>query len=255
MNQLRNTLDNARNWWEDLDFSPLQRKSLLVLALIIVASSGFLVLRGTSEEIVQVAPPQIEMPTVTTHLMVDVAGAVLKPGVYALPMNARVIDAITAAGNVLKGADVSDINPVTVDVLWPQGQWADEQMSDPNNSSIAIVLRAPDFSLFAGGDMEPESQSQISGIVGHVDIYKVCHHGSRFQDESFTRALSPTISIISVGAGNTYGHPAPETIQSLTRLGSRVLRTDLDGAIAIRANRQRFRIRTSKGSFALLRWS
>ena len=161
-------------------------------------------------------------------------------------------------GNVRAGTRAtlhSDRGPVTVDVLWPQGQWADEQVSDPNNSSIAIVLRAPDFSLFAGGDMEPESQSQIAGIVGHVDIYKVCHHGSRFQDESFTRALSPTISVISVGEGNSYGHPAPETIQSLARLGSRVLRTDLDGAIAIRANRQRFRIRTSKGSFALLRWS
>ena len=161
-------------------------------------------------------------------------------------------------GNVRAGTRAtlhSDRGPVTVDVLWPQGQWADEQTSDPNNSSIAVVLRAPDFSLFAGGDMEPESQSQIAGIVGHVDIYKVCHHGSRFQDESFTRALSPTISVISVGVGNSYGHPAPETIQSLARLGSRVLRTDLDGAIAIRANRQRFRIRTSKGSFALLRWS
>jgi competence protein ComEC len=161
-------------------------------------------------------------------------------------------------GNVRAGTRAtlhSDRGPVTVDVLWPQGQWADDQTSDPNNSSIAVVLRAPDFSLFAGGDMEPESQSQIAGIVGHVDIYKVCHHGSRFQDESFTRALSPTISVISVGEGNSYGHPAPETIQSLTRLGSRVLRTDLDGAIAIRANRQRFRIRTSKGSFALLRWS
>ncbi len=110
MNQIRNTLDNARNWWDELHFSPLQRKSLLVLALVIIASSSFLVLRGTSQEVVQVAPPEIEMPTVTTHLMVDVAGAVLKPGVYALPMNARVIDAITAAGNVLKGADVSDIN-------------------------------------------------------------------------------------------------------------------------------------------------
>ncbi len=110
MNQIRTTLDNARNWWDDLHFSPLQRKSLLVLALVIIASSSFLVLRGTSQEVVQVAPPEIEMPTVTTHLMVDVAGAVLKPGVYALPMNARVIDAITAAGNVLKGADVSDIN-------------------------------------------------------------------------------------------------------------------------------------------------
>ncbi len=110
MNQIRNTLDNACNWWDELHFSPLQRKSLLVLALVIIASSSFLVLRGTSQEVVQVAPPEIEMPTVTTHLMVDVAGAVLKPGVYALPMNARVIDAITAAGNVLKGADVSDIN-------------------------------------------------------------------------------------------------------------------------------------------------
>jgi competence protein ComEC len=161
-------------------------------------------------------------------------------------------------GNVRAGTRAtfaSDRGPVTVEVLWPQGQWADEQISDPNNSSIAIVLRTPDFSLFAGGDMEPLTQAQIAPLVGRVDIYKVCHHGSKFQDESFTRALSPAISVISVGAGNSYGHPAPETIQSLTRLGSRVLRTDLDGAIAIRANRQRFRIRTSKGSFALLRWS
>ena len=110
MNQIQNTLENARNWWDDLKFSPLQRKSLMVLAGVIVASSGLLVLRGSSQEIVEAAPPQIEMPAATTMLMVDVAGAVLKPGVYSLPMNSRVIDAITAAGNVLKGADVSDIN-------------------------------------------------------------------------------------------------------------------------------------------------
>jgi competence protein ComEC len=161
-------------------------------------------------------------------------------------------------GNVRAGTRAtfaSDRGPVTVEVLWPQGQWADEQTSDPNNSSIAVVLRTPDYSLFAGGDMEPLTQAQIAPLVGRVDIYKVCHHGSRFQDESFTRALSPTISVISVGEGNSYGHPAPQTIQSLTRLGSRVLRTDLDGAIAIRANGSRFRIRTSKGGFALLRWN
>jgi competence protein ComEC len=161
-------------------------------------------------------------------------------------------------GNVRAGTRAtlaSDRGPVTIEVLWPQGQWAEEQESDPNNSSIAVVLRSEDFSLFAGGDMEPPTQSQIASLVGEVDIYKVCHHGSRFQDESFTRALSPTISVISVGADNSYGHPAPETIQSLTRLGSRVLRTDLDGAIAIRAQRQRFTIRTSKGAFALVRWS
>ena len=161
-------------------------------------------------------------------------------------------------GNVRAGTRAtfaSDRGPVTVEVLWPQGEWADEQISDPNNSSIAVVLRTPDYSLFAGGDMEPLTQAQIAPLVGRVDIYKVCHHGSRFQDESFTRALSPTISVISVGEGNSYGHPAPQTIQSLTRLGSRVLRTDLDGVIAIRANGSRFRIRTSKGGFALLRWN
>jgi len=149
---------------------------------------------------------------------------------------------------------MSTRGPVIVDVLWPQGQWAEDQVSDPNNSSIAIMLRAPDFSLFAGGDMEPESQRQIAPLIGEVDIYKVSHHGSKFQDEGFTRALSPRISVISVGVENTYGHPAPQTIDALTRLGSRVLRTDLDGAIAIKVRGNEFIVRTSRSGFALLRW-
>ena len=144
--------------------------------------------------------------------------------------------------------------PVVVNVLWPQNQWAEDQVSDPNNSSIAIMLRAPDFSLFAGGDIEPESQREIAPLIGKVDIYKVSHHGSKFQDEGFTRALSPTISIISVGTGNTYGHPAPQTIDALTRLGSRVLRTDLDGAVVIQVRDGKFIVRTSRSGFTLLRW-
>ncbi len=110
MNQIRNTLDNARNWWDDLAFTSVQRKSLLALAILIIASSGVLFLRGASEEIVAAEVTEIEMPETVVLLVVDVAGAVLNPGVYSLPMNSRVIDAINAAGNVLKGADVSDIN-------------------------------------------------------------------------------------------------------------------------------------------------
>ena len=110
MNQIRNTLDNARNWWDDLAFTSIQRKSLLALAILIIASSGVLFLRGASEEIVAAEVTEIEMPETVVLLVVDVAGAVLNPGVYSLPMNSRVIDAINAAGNVLKGADISDIN-------------------------------------------------------------------------------------------------------------------------------------------------
>jgi competence protein ComEA len=110
MNQIRNTVENARNWWEDLAFTSVQRKSLLALAILIIASSGVLLLRGTSEEIVSAEVTEIEMPEAVVLLVVDVAGAVLNPGVYSLPINSRVVDAIAAAGNVLKGADVSDIN-------------------------------------------------------------------------------------------------------------------------------------------------
>jgi competence protein ComEA len=83
---------------------------LLALAVLVIASSGVLFLRGASEEIVAAEVTEIEMPETVMLLVVDVAGAVLNPGVYSLPMNSRVIDAINAAGNVLKGADVSDIN-------------------------------------------------------------------------------------------------------------------------------------------------
>ena len=110
MNQIRNTLDNARNWWDDLAFTSVQRKSLLALAVLIIASSGVLFLRSASEEIVAAEVTEIEMPETVVLLVVDVAGSVRNPGVYSLPMDSRVIDAINAAGNVLKGADVSDIN-------------------------------------------------------------------------------------------------------------------------------------------------
>jgi competence protein ComEA len=110
MNQIRNTVENARNWWEDLAFTSVQRKSLLALAVLVIASSGVLLLRGTSEEIIVAEVTEIEMPEAVVLLVVDVAGAVLNPGVYSLPINSRVVDAIAAAGNVLKGADVSDIN-------------------------------------------------------------------------------------------------------------------------------------------------
>ena len=46
--------------------------------------------------------------------MVDVAGAVITPGVYSLPLNSRVFEAIRAAGGLKKGADTSDINQARI---------------------------------------------------------------------------------------------------------------------------------------------
>ena len=66
--------------------------------------------------------------------------------------------------------------------------------------------------------------------------------------------LHPRLSIISVGAGNTYGHPAVQTVDALVRLGSEVVRTDLDGAIAVNVRNSRLLVRKAKGRFNLIRW-
>ena len=150
--------------------------------------------------------------------------------------------------NVQRGT-TAQIGNARIKVLWPDGG-----EYDPNNSSIAVRIDTPDFSFFAGGDMEPESQAVIAAELTRVDIYKVCHHGSAYQDESFARALAPQVAMISVGAGNSYGHPAAKTLMLLEQVGAKVLRTDVDGAIAIAARRHRLKIKTSKGSFNFIRW-
>ena len=154
--------------------------------------------------------------------------------------------------NVKRGARAqlqSTKGPVDIEVLWP-----DFGSYDLNNSSIAVRITTSDYSLFAGGDMEPLSQSAIASTTREVDIYKVCHHGSAYQDEIFTKALSPQVAMISVGEGNSYGHPAPATLELLAQTGAKVLRTDRDGAIAISARNHRLKVRTSRSKLTFLRW-
>ena len=145
-------------------------------------------------------------------------------------------------GNINAGAHAR-IDNIDIDVKWPQPSQFDD---NPNNSSIAATFTSPDFTLFAAGDIEPPVQQELESRIGKVDIYKVAHHGSRYQDLTLMRELSPTIALISVGTGNSYGHPAVATISALTQLGAKVLRTDVDGAVAIRAKRHRLSFQRSK---------
>ena len=110
---MNSLLENLRNWWSHISFSSPQKRSLMALSAIVVATSAFFVVRGTSQEI-QVVAPELTVAESVAEVTVDVAGAVTNPGVYSLPINSRVIDALKAAGDTLKGADVSDINLVRI---------------------------------------------------------------------------------------------------------------------------------------------
>ena len=145
---------------------------------------------------------------------------------------------------------LSNRGPIKFRVLWPKLGAQDS----PNNSSIVLQINSADFSLLAAGDIEPIAQSQLVQQLSQVDMYKVAHHGSRYQDLNFMKALSPRISIISVGKENTYGHPAPQTIAALSRIGSTVYRTDQDGALAINARRHQVKVRISQRIFKFWDW-
>ena len=107
-------LSNLRNWWGDLHYSSLQKRGLAIIACLVILISALFVLRGSSQEVIA-APAPLEMESISQQtLMVDVAGAVVNPGVYSLPLNARVFEAIKAAGGLKKGADTSDINQARI---------------------------------------------------------------------------------------------------------------------------------------------
>jgi competence protein ComEC len=107
----------------------------------------------------------------------------------------------------------------------------------PNDASVALLVRAAGgLSMLLLGDLEPPSQRRL--IRAHptlpaVDVLKVAHHGSAYQDPGLLAGARPRLALISCGRDNPYGHPAPRTVGALRAQGALVLRTDRDGAIAV----------------------
>ncbi|WEB42630.1 ComEC/Rec2 family competence protein [Streptomyces yunnanensis] len=133
------------------------------------------------------------------------------------------------------------LGPLTWEVLWPGASpWlpsaGDGEFSGPNDASVAVLVRTGGLTVLLLGDLEPPAQQALLAAhpeLAAVDVLKVAHHGSAYQDPELMRRLIPRLALISCGAGNPYGHPAPRTVAALRAGGTRVLRTDTDGAIAV----------------------
>ena len=93
------------------DFTIEQKRGLIAVSLVAVAFSVFLFLTTRGSAVAQESPkPVVSISPIRSTILVHVAGKVRKPDVYPLLQGARVADAIKAAGGVLKGVDISDIN-------------------------------------------------------------------------------------------------------------------------------------------------
>ena len=96
----------------DLNITNEQKRGLAVIFALSIGIAGFYFLNSRplgQMPVISDVPPIIAQPE-PAKLIINVAGKVANPGVYQLPSGSRVIDAIEAAGNQLKGIDISDIN-------------------------------------------------------------------------------------------------------------------------------------------------
>lgn len=150
------------------------------------------------------------------------------------------IGAAAAAGAVpTRVAEGSEIRSgsLSLEVLWPPRELLGEApAADPNDRSLVLLARWHRFEMLLTGDAEAES---VPMDPGPIDVLKVSHHGSA--DSGLAELLdrsAPRLAVISVGAGNPFGHPAPATLATLAAHGITVLRTDLDGYVNLDLGRR-----------------
>ena len=107
-----------------------------------------------------------------------------------------------------------------------------------NNDSLVMRLKYRERTMLLPGDAEKQVEYQILGeneqALLHADVLKVGHHGSKNSTmPEFLAAVGPKISIISAGEENPYGHPSPELLERLEESGTRIFRTDRNGAVQV----------------------
>ncbi|WP_235532646.1 ComEC/Rec2 family competence protein [Nocardioides sp. Root140] len=117
---------------------------------------------------------------------------------------------------------------------------------DPNNASLVVLAEIRGVRILLTGDVEPDGQARLAAAYPglRVDVLKIPHHGSRYQEMDFLVALDPAIAIASVGEDNDYGHPAASTMEPLRDSGARVFRTDRDGDVVVALRDGRLRVST-----------
>jgi competence protein ComEC len=113
------------------------------------------------------------------------------------------------------------------------------EAEDSNDGSVTMVFDSPNYHLITLADLGERGQMRLAVEMGEwmhdtrPTIMKVSHHGSADQYAEFIEHIKPDFALISVGKRNSYGHPTARTLELLRRAGSRILRTDEFGSIAL----------------------
>lgn len=127
------------------------------------------------------------------------------------------------------------VGEVTLQVWGPP---ASGRAWEPNDASVVVWAQVNGVSVLALGDVELAGQHALATALGGpvvVDVVKVAHHGSAVQDAALAARITARVAVVSVGQGNSYGHPAAATLELYGTRASLVARTDQCGDVVIAA--------------------
>lgn len=106
-----------------------------------------------------------------------------------------------------------------------------------NEEGLSVLCTAGDFDGLITGDMNDTVEKRLIkyGSLPDLELLVAGHHGSKYAtSEELLLGTRPELAVISVGY-NTYGHPAPETLERLAAAGCAIYRTDWSGTVTITA--------------------
>ncbi|WAP53138.1 ComEC/Rec2 family competence protein [Arthrobacter sp. ATA002] len=165
----------------------------------------------------------------------------------------------SGAGTVRLSAGMgSRIGAVRWEVLWPPANGAPGAAENDASAVVLITVpgdqerRGTELRLLLTGDIEEEAGARLLAANAQlandgVDILKVPHHGARNGGTQLIEELQPDIALISVGADNDYGHPAPSILRSLQETGTIIARTDLLGSVILDTDGTALRVNRLEG--------
>lgn len=131
-------------------------------------------------------------------------------------------------------------------VLAPDSAWA-IALGDPNEASVVARIDVGAWRALLTGDAERGEEAWLlrnyAAMDLNADVLKVGHHGSETSSSrELLDAVRPRVALVSVGEGNTYGHPSSEVMRSIEARQAQVLRTDRDGGVVVRFEPERLTV-------------
>ena len=117
--------------------------------------------------------------------------------------------------NPLLAGDVVRDGRMTFNVVFPF-----EPGEGKNEDSLSLWFKMGQKSWLFTGDLDQEGEKKlINNFPVKIDYFKLGHHGSKTSSNpEFMSRLRPKIVFISAGRNNRFGHPHPETLQTLHNL-------------------------------------